>query len=300
MKKGFAKYVKEYFAVVLGGFITAFYMHMFILPARFVPGGVSGIASILQFVGVLDAKYGIYLFNVPLLVLALVFLKKDFAIKTVVSTTVTTLAMMLFDFVGLPVFTDDKLISVFLAGILGGVAFELSFGNGGSNGGTEIIARLMMKKNPEADPGRILFLFNVAIMGAGGFFTGGEVIYDFWTVVYSLALSYVSASVYRILARGIDPAQKFFIITEKGEEISKAITANLKRGVSMTLVKGKTPTHPNAFAPKSMLMVVVQERQTPWLKRYVKQTDPESFSFSVRVDDVITRPGFNKRYRWKL
>lgn len=299
MKNGFVKYVKEYFAVVLAGFITAFYMHMFILPARFVPGGISGVAAILEFVGVLDAKYGIYLFNVPLLILALVFLKKDFAIKTVVSTTVTTLAMMFFDFIDMAVFTDDKLISVFLAGILGGVAFGLAFGNGGSNGGTEIIARLIMKKNPEADPGRILFLFNVVIMGAGGFFTG-EAVYDFWTVVYSLALSYVSSSVYRILSRGIDPAQKFFIITEKGEEISKAITANLKRGVSMTLVKGKTPAHSNAFAPKSMLMVVVQERQTPWLKRYVKQTDPQSFSFSVRVDDVITRPGFNKRYRWKL
>lgn len=300
MKKSLAAEIKAYLMVVLAGFIVAFYMHMFILPSKFVPGGVSGVAAMLEFTGVLDAKYGIYIFNIPLLILALIFLKKNFAIKTVVATTVTTLFMMLFDYIDMPAFTGDKLVSMFLAGILGGVAFEFAFANGGSNGGTEIIARLIMKKNPEIDPSSVLFLFNVFIMSAGGFFTGGAELYDFWTVVYSLALSYVSSATYRILSRGIDPAQKFFVITEKGEEMSKSITENLRRGVSMTLVRGITPKYKNGFEPKSMLMVVVQERQTPWLKKSVKMIDPESFSFSVRVDDVITRPGFNKRYRWKL
>lgn len=298
MKKSFFQIVKEYGAMTLAAVLIAIYMHVFILPNKFVPGGVSGIAAILEFCGILDAKYGFYVLNLPLLVLALIFLNKDFSFKTVYSATIATLFMMLFDAIKLPVFTSDKLICMFLSGILGGISLKLAFAVGGSNGGTEIIARLVMKKNPDADPGNLLFIFNLFIMGVGGFFTGTGVVYDFWIVVYSLALSYVSSATYRILSRGFDPAQKFVIITEKGEEMSKSILEHLKRGVSMTLVKGITPQYED-FQPKSMLMVVVQERQVPALKKWIKEIDPGSFSFTMRVDDVITRPGFNKKYRWK-
>lgn len=293
MKKKFLTQLWNYFGLTLGALIGSLYLYVFTLPNSLVPGGVSGISSILQFAGVLPAKYGILLFNIPLLVLAVIFLSKDFAFKTIYATVLGSLFLNLFDDIQLPTFTADRLVAVFLGGILSGISLYLATVNHGCNGGTEIIGRMIVKKNPEADFGNFLFCCNVVIMGVGGFFSSKTLTYDIWSVVYALLTSYVGSATYRVLDHGIDPALKYTIVTYKPREVSEAILFKFKRGVSLI----ETYQPDGSESNKAILVVVIQYRQNAEMKNLLARIDERSFSFCIAVDSVVTRPNFNKRYK---
>ncbi len=296
MKKNLWKVLGNYIRIIFASLLAAFSTHIFILPNKFVAGGISGIAGLLEYTGVLPAKYGIYLLNIPLLILAVIYLSKEYALKTIISATVNALFLILFDVIKLPVFTSEKIVAVFIGGILTGLSMIYAYMAGGSNGGTEIVAQLVIKKDPEKEAGQVMFVINILIMSVGGFLINKNVVFDLWVVVYSLLMSYISSSTYRILNRGFDPALKYIIITNKPNELSKQFLIRFRRGVSSTKLINPDGT-PSEY---TKVVVIIQYRQNVEMKKWLSSIDKECFAFSVQVDDVVTRPNFNKRYRWKI
>ena len=68
--------------MIAGAFCLSLAMHMFMLPSKFIPGGVSGLTIIIQTLSGFSASYSMLILNAPLVILAFIFLKKEFAIKT--------------------------------------------------------------------------------------------------------------------------------------------------------------------------------------------------------------------------
>lgn len=270
--------------------------HCFILPNTLVPGGFTGIATIIQYALSFSAKWGVYILNIPLLITALIFLPKSFALKTIYTTTMITAILWLFEAVNLPTFDSNVLVAVFVGGILSGISTYFSFSARSSGGGTEIIAQLVAIKRPETDLGKLIAVLNVFIMGTGGFFTGSGK-YELWTTVYSILYSCITSLTLNLLGRGIDHAVRFRIITEKPQEMATTLSNVLKRGVSelpMLYPDGTQRTD------VKMLLVVVQFRQVYAVKSIIEKIDKNCFAFSSSVDGVVSRPNFNKRYKeWK-
>lgn len=277
--------------MTLAALTGALAMHIFIIPNNVVPGGFTGIAAIFQYAFEFPIQYGILALNIPFLILAVIFLSKEFAVKTVFATLVTSGLLELFEKIMPQVtFTNDILLAVFFGGVLAGLSLVFAYNAKGSNGGTEIVARLIQRKNPEVDIGNVLFLFNLVVMGAGGFFTQ-KAGYNLWIVVYSLIYSYIGSFVFNKYSRWVDPVVKFTIFTSKGTEMAEIITETLKRGATnIEMVKG------GEREERTLLSVVVQVRQTYTVKKIINQIEPKCFYYITAVENVVFRPDFAKRY----
>lgn len=298
-KKQVLTFLKEYGAMTLAGLLNAVSLFTFVNPATLIPGGFSGLASSLSYVftAFLDVSYDtlmslIYFgLNVPLLICSLIFLRGDFTFKTIWATVVSTVVLGV-----LPEsfkFHDSRLISTIFGGIMIGFAMFLAAENNGSNGGTEIIARIVAKFRPEVDISKVLLVANFAITLSGSVIVMIVVPGTHIDIIlYSLVYVIMGANIFGVFKRGLNHPQKFLIITTKFEEISQDITETFHRGFSvMDLEKSRDGDE------RKMISVIVQHRQTPKLKQIIRQHDPHAFTIVKEIYDMFSRPNFNRSYK---
>lgn len=309
MKKFTGKQVydffKGYFIVTIAALLNAVSLYCFVDPSHLIAGGISGLSSavayiICEFAG--DSFFNLvkwilyFAFNAPLLICSLVFLRGDFTFKTIWSTLVCTGAGFLLEY--LPdvfQFTESTIIAVLFGGIIIGISMYIASEFNGSNGGTEIIAKIVAKKKPETDLSKIILIANFAIMIAGSIVVMIIKHERMGVVVYSLIYILTGSLVMGIFKRGFNHPQKFLIVTTKYEELSAAITERFKRGLSYINVENTRPDSKD----RKMVVVIVQYRQAPQLKAIIKKYDPESFTIVKDVHDVFSRPLFNRSYKTK-
>lgn len=305
-KQQVLKSVYGYLIVTLGAILNAISMYCFIDPCNLIAGGVSGLSSsvayiVCSFVGIEHfeiVKWIVYfLLNAPLLICSLVFVRGDFTFKTIWATVVCTATGFLFT-AFLPEsfkFTDSKLIAVLFGGILIGLAMYLASEENGSNGGTEVIAKIVEKKKPGTDLSSVILICNLVILVAGAVIVMVLQHKRMEVFVYSLTYVFTGSSVMGVFRRGFNHPQKFLIVTTKYEEMSQAITDSFKRGLSYMDVENTR----EGSEDRKMIVVIVQYRQAHQLKQIIKRFDPKAFTIVKDVYDVFSRPLFNRSYKTK-
>lgn len=293
--------LKEYALVTLAAILNSISLFTFVNPSKLIAGGFSGLSSTLTYVVMLftdvlpfDKMMSLLYFvlNVPLLICSLIFLRGDFTVKTIWNTIVSTITLAI-----LPSelkFEESRLIAIIFGGILVGMAMYVAYLQNGSNGGTEIIARIVAKYRPEQDISKIILLANFAITIMGSvvvMLVQGE---NFTVILYSIMYVLMGGNVLGILKRGFNHPQKFLIITTEYDQISADIDGEFKRGHSVIELE-------NSYDGKKrkMIMVIVQYRQMHRLKQIVKYRDPHAFTIVKDVHDVFSRPTFNRSYKTK-
>ena len=305
--KSFLALAKEYLIISFAGIINALSMYSFVNPSRLIAGGFSGLSSVLTYVfspptpampfndDLMSIIY--FVLSVPLLICALIFLRGDFTFKTIWATIVCTVALKVFPMVNFPKFTEThaKIIAITFGGILIGIAMYVAAEYNGSNGGTEVLAKIVSKYHPELDLSSVIFIANIIIMVGGSIvvmlYTGEDVT----IVVYSFLYIVMGSQVFGILRRGFNHPQKYLIITTQYEQMAEQITQRFQRGCSFMDCKGTSPDSPE----RKVVVVVVQHRQAPALKYIIRTVDPESFTIVKDVHDVFSRPTFNRSYKTK-
>lgn len=305
-KQQVLKTVYGYLIVTLGAVLNAISMYCFIDPCNLIAGGVSGLSSsvayiICHFIG--DSQFEIvkwivyFILNAPLLICAVIFVRGDFTMKTIWATIVCTATGFLFT-AFLPEsfkFTDSRLISVLFGGILIGLAMYLASEENGSNGGTEVIAKIVEKKKPGTDLSSVILICNLAILIAGAVIV--MVLHNKRMEILAYSLIYVltGSSVMGVFRRGFNHPQKYLIVTTKHEEMAQTITERFKRGLSYINVENTR----EGSEDRKMIVVIVQYRQTPQLKQIIKKCDSKAFTIVKDVHDVFSRPLFNRSYKTK-
>ena len=308
MKKLTAKSVltraKEYLMVTVAGILNAVSLYSFVNPSKLIAGGFSGLSSALTYVfyrlvpsvGFDDLMSIIYfIMNVPLLICALVFLRGDFTFKTIWATLTCTGALAILPKF-FPKFEEPhaKLIAIAFGGILIGLAMYIAAEYNGSNGGTEVIAKIVSKFHPEIDLSKVILIANLAIT-----FTGSVIVMSIEgervsIVIYSLLYIFTGTQVFGMLRRGFNHPQKFLIVTTEYERMAEEITQRFKRGCS-TFDANNSPDKPQ----RKVVLVIVQYRQSPQLKKLIRDVDPNAFTIVKEVYDVFSRPTFNRSYKTK-
>lgn len=300
-KKSLWQWIKEYFEVFVASIFIAICMYTFVNPTKIVAGGITGVATSLSFVitafadtVTVDQLMPILyiVLNIPILVLSIVFLRGDFTVKTIFSVIVSTVAMSVFPVV-IPDFQffESRTISMIIGGVLLGAGMYVASVNNASNGGTEVIARIISSRRPELDLSKVIMIINFILTVLGGvaiMIVEGE---SFWIVMYSLMFVVVASEFMGMLQRGFDNPQKFLIVTGKSQQLKDAITNNFKRGLNVV-----ETTNCYDGVQRKMLVVVVQFRQSPKLKQLIADIDPDAFTVVKDVYDVFSRPTFNRSY----
>lgn len=296
--------LKEYFWLTVAGILNAVTLYVFLNPAKLIAGGFSGLSSALTYILKLfvdsvtyDSLMSIVYFvlNIPLLICSVVFLRGDFTVKTVYATLVCSGVLAIFPYVKMPQFTESNTIGVIFAAVLIGFAMYIASEYNGSNGGTEVIARIVAKFRPEIDLSKVIMICNFAIAVAGSIIViivEGE---SGAIVLYSLCYVILGSAFMGMFKRGFNHPQKFMIVTSEYEQLTKDITTYFKRGCSCIDVRNDDHDKPE----RKIVAVVVQYRQRVHLKQLVKERDPHAFVFVKDVYDVFSRPTFNRSYKTK-
>ena len=132
-------------AILLSGVLRAISVHCFIIPNNFAPGGVTGIATMLQKATGWNSGIFMFAINLPLLVGAFFLINKRFAITTFIGILLQSGFLMLLEYWKMPQYADSAILAAIAGGVVGGAGIGLMLKIGGSSGGTDVIATFIYK-----------------------------------------------------------------------------------------------------------------------------------------------------------
>ncbi len=302
LQKTALTHVKEYSLITLGILLFVLGWSLFLLPNNLIGGGVTGISSIIQYAthGVVKVGYSYFFFNVGLLIAAIFVLGAGFGGKTVYAIVLASVGLNLFqglipqEIIQALALDNGKLMSTIMGGILVGVGIGMSMSQGGSTGGTDIVA-LMVNKYRDVSPGRMILMMDVVIILSSllvpSYTSAGELVPwadKITTVVYGFILVVVCSTVLDLYLSGSRQSVQLFILSKKYEEIADAITRDLHRGVTVLNGKGWY-TQQEA----EVLMVISRKTDLSLMLRYIKAIDPDAFLSVSSVTGVYGK-GFDR------
>ena len=285
--------LKSYAIITLGLIFYVLAWVVFIIPHQLVGGGVTGISAVIQYCTGFNVSYSFFIINAVLLLIALKVLGPSFGVKTIYAMVVTTLLLRFMpfvipeEFIRIIALENGKLLSVMIGGTISALGISLTFSQGGSSGGTDIIA-LMITKYRAISPGKILLFLDIFIIGSSLIVpTEGS-----WGVrVANLMYGYVMAGVFSValdlFVSGSKQSVQIFIFSKKYEKIADRITSDVHRGV--TALEGKgwyTKTE------STVLMVVARKPELKLLLNLIKEEDPQAF-ISVGSVSGVYGSGFD-------
>ena len=274
------KILKECFIVSIACIIMAFNTNYFYLGNKLAQGGVSGLSLIIHYITEIDISYIYFALNIPLIIVAYIFIGKDFVFKSLFATIILTIFLKVFGSFRGPI--DDILMASIFGGGINGIAIGIIFYAGGSSGGTDIIAKIINQHYGVAI-GKVLLTIDFIILSMVAFIFG-KVIF-----MYTLISLLVSSKMIDIIQEGIYSAKGVTIITNRVEELRKKIMEDTGRGITLINAKG-------AYTQKEigMLYCVVGKYQLMKVKSIVKEIDPMAFMIVSQVHEVIGK-GFLKQ-----
>lgn len=296
-KKGIVlDWLKAILYTILSSLLIAIAAYSLITPNNFTIGGASGVAILLNVISQGKIPQGVVLFgiNLPLIILAFIFIKKRFAILSSMNILLQSVWLTLIEFL----FKDfriafgnggEKIFAALAAGLCIGTAIALAFKVGGSTGGADILAVMIQKKFKATSISWTIFAINCIIIGASVFvFPGkkkdGKIDYaiTLLPIMMSAFESFIESKTNEALTNGFQSATEFRIITDKPEEMATAIMNEIRRGVTAIPATGMyTKTE------HTMILCVVGRRQVATLRRIMKEVDPDSFAVTSKVSQVL-------------
>lgn len=271
--------VKTYFIITLGLLAYVLGWVVFLLPQHLVGGGVTGISSILLYTFGIPVSVSFFVINTILLLIAIRVLGKAFGAKTVYAIIVTSLFFQFVpqvipeDFIQEIAISNGKVVCAIFGGVLSGLGIGLAFTQGGSSGGTDIVA-LMVAKYRNVAPGRVILYMDLVIIACSLLVppTEGETWgMRFATVLYGYMLVASCSSIIDIVVSGSRQSMQLFIFSKKYDKIADEIT-KLGRGVSVISSQGWYTKNES-----KMLIVIIHKHEISKVQSLIKEIDNEAF-----------------------
>ena len=264
------EYLKKSFFWLLGAFIVAVALEMFLLPNKIIDGGVIGISMMVSYITKWNLGLLIFCINIPFMLIAFKALGKKFIANTFVATAMLSLATNIA--VNLKPATNDLLLATVFGGILLGLGVGLILRNNASLDGTEMLSIVLSKRLKIVSVGELLMGMNLFIYTAAGFLLGWD------RALYSILTYYVASKVIDTVLEGLDKAKSVRIVSEFWEEIGDSIMKELDISVTYIRTKGGYSKQ-----EKILTFCVVNKFDMPKLKEVVHNVDPRAF---IVTEDV--------------
>lgn len=273
----FSQEFKNIILIVLGIFSAAMGLKGFLLSSRFIDGGVTGISMLFSEVLGFPLAILIVVINLPFVAVGYRQIGKRFAVKSTLAILGLAVCLALVKF---PDVTSDKLLTAVFGGFFIGAGIGLTIRGGAVLDGTEIAALLVSKKSYLLKVGDVILILNIFIFLAAAFFLGVE------SALYSI-LTYVAASkTIDFIIHGIEEYTAITIISPKNEEIKKAITGRLHRGVTVYRGSGGIGNKGTADSERDILYCVVTRLEIGNVKNVVKEIDSSAFVTTHSLSEV--------------
>jgi uncharacterized membrane-anchored protein YitT (DUF2179 family) len=264
--------------MTLGLFVFAFAWIAFIIPQEIAGGGVIGLASITYYATGIPVSYTYFIINVILLIIGFMVMGKKFGIKTVFGVGMSALMFQLLpEIITWRTELSDNLFNAIIGGTLSGVGIGMVFMQGGSTGGTDIVA-IIMSKFHNTSPGRVFIYCDLVIIGSIYFLPGKNL----ETVIYGY-LEMVSFSyVIDLIVSGSKQSVQIMFFSKHYKAIADRITSDLGRGVTALDAMGWWSKDEG-----KVLVILVRKNETNMFYRIIREIDPKAFISVANVMGVF-------------
>jgi uncharacterized membrane-anchored protein YitT (DUF2179 family) len=268
--------VKDVIFITLGVMSAAFGLKGFLLPNRFLDGGVMGISLLANITTGIDLSLLVVLINFPFIIIGFTQISQKFALRTLLAITLLAVVLGIVEF---PLITDDKLLIALFGGFFLGAGIGLSIRGGSVIDGTEVLAIYSSKKTT-LTVGDVILLFNIIIFSVAAYLINIE------TALYAILTYLVASKTVDFVVHGIEEYTSVMIVSDKNEEIKDAIVNKLGRGV--TILKGKSGFGKKGHRSRDtdVILSVVTRLELQRLKTEIVKIDPEAFVVENSVNDI--------------
>ena len=262
-------------AVALGALLFSASMNMFLLPAKIVVGGMTGVATILNMFFGVPVGVMIIILNIPLILLNTRHFGRKFLVRTLVGIVATSLTT---DFITVfPVTIMDPLLCSLLGGITMGASLGILLSRGYTTGGTDLVACLLKRRLKGVPTGTLIMISDLVIISVSALLTR-----DFDGVIYSVVSIFVMGKLTDMMLSGSQRAELVFIVSEHPDEVAALISEKLGRGATMLDGSGSYTGE-----RRRVVMSVVGRRELFLLKETVSAFDPDAFVIVCQAAEVL-------------
>ena len=281
--QGWRGFLLDLTFILLGTVLVGLPIAVFTVPNDIAPGGVSGLATALaHLTPPISVGAWALLLNIPLLLACW----KQMGLRSLVMTLVASVLLSGFiDLFGLllPGYTNNPLLAAVAGGAISGFGIGLLFLRGISTGGTDLAALLLKKALPNVPSGTMLLAVDGLVVAIAVL-----VFKDIEVALYSTIAIVVSSKVIDALAQGVDFGYGYtewylavYTVTEKGEEVSRALNERTERGTTVIPATGGW-----TGADKQMVITVTRRRVLAQTLHIIKEADPAAFTFVTDSTEV--------------
>ena len=263
----------SYVQIVLGSVIAAAAYPMFMTPNRIAPGGITGIATILNCLLGTPVGTVSLLLNIPLFLIGFRAMGRIFVFRSLVATI---LFSVFIDLLPLRPVTLDPLLGTLYGGVLLGIGLGLIMRGGATTGGSDMIARMVHKRFPFISVGSFLFAIDCAVVIAAGFLIGTT------EALYALINIFLCSKVMDTVIIGFSGNKACFVISSRWQEISDRILTEMDRGVTQLISRGAY-----TGAERPTLLCVISRSEIMAFKRILRETDENAFVIIVEAHEAI-------------
>ena len=265
--------------IIFGCLIAASAYPMFMTPHNIAPGGLTGVAIILNYLFGVPVGTTSLLLCIPLFILGWRTVSAKFALR---SLGATVLFSVLIDILPFPSITDDYLMATLFGAIILGVGLALIMSGNATTGGTDMLAQMLHHYFPSIKVGVFLASLDCCVVLAAWFTMSAN------AALYALCNIYICARVIDMVLAGWGSAKACYIISKCADTVTQRIMTELERGATLVDAVGAY-----SGEQRKMVVCVASGREIPRLKRIIKEEDPAAFLFITDTHETLGE-GFNK------
>ncbi len=266
--------MKKYLWITFFSVLYACGIALFLDPNHLAPGGVTGIAIILNTLIDIGTGTWVFVINIPILLVGWKKFGGKFMISTVYSIAVVSVATNLLERV--PVLTTDSLAAALAGGALIAVSVGSIMKLNATTGGMDIIVKILRRKYPHIKTGKIYLMMDSAVLVLAILIFG-----NIESGIYAGIAVLITSYLLNLVLYGTDEASMFLIVTDYSKEVAERLMKDLKVGV--TYLKGK-----GAFKDreKEIILCITRKAQAPKVENVVKEVDKEAFLIVTGASEI--------------
>lgn len=275
------KLLLDYFLIIIGAAVYALSVDFFTAPNNIAPGGVTGIATLLNYLFEMPIGVTTLVLNIPLLIWGAVENGARFIVRTAIATALSSILIDVFALIPFQ-YTGEMILAAIFGGLIGGFGLGLIFLRGGTTGGTDIIGRNLHKHIPYLSVGTIILISDVVVIAASA------IVYaNIESALYAVIAIFTSTKLIDAVVFGFsrDNGKLLIIITAKQEEVS-TILLDADRGVTLLPAKGGYTDE-----PKGVILCATHSREVYRIKNLITDADPDAFIITSTAT-AISGQGF--------
>ncbi len=264
-------------AITLASAIYAVGFNWCYKPNEIAFGGITGLAQVVNAL-LPQAPVGmmVILFNIPLFLLGWKLLGGRLLVSSLYAMAVSSVFIDVLDLLYQFPSMDPMLAAVF-GGVVLGVALGIVFLAGATTGGTDLLARLLKLRLAWLPMGKLLLGVDLVVI-----VTAAAAFRSLYSALYGLVALYISTIVMDGVLYGMDNAKVAYIISDRSQAITDAVTHSMERGVTVLHGHGAW-----SGAEKNVLLVAFKQREIVRLKTVVKELDPDAFLIVCNAHEVL-------------